>query len=183
MAADDMYDDRAATRARQASPQAVAANHARMSEWGAYNLMKVRTLDEDATPDRPATGYITVLPAISGRTPEEMVKVLGLRTGVDLVTGAAIYQLEDVPGTTDFEVRGYTTLPDGLRLRQGGRDGSGRLRARARCMAGRADQGVPGPAVRGRASRQDLRSAPSPARGGDVRTQVGAVRQVCPARA
>lgn len=114
-----LHDDPDATRALQSSPKAIAANHARMTEWGAYNLVKVETLVGEPAVDRSVRGYITVLPAISQATPAEMVGILGLRAGVDLVTGAAIYQLQAVPTETGFEVRGYTTLPDGLRLKPG----------------------------------------------------------------
>lgn len=113
------HDDPEATRALQESAQAKDANLARMQEWGAYNLVKVHGLRDEVEPKIMATGYITVLAAISGKTPEEMVKTLGLRGGKDLISGAVVYQLTRVPTKDEFKVRGYTTLPDGLRLKPG----------------------------------------------------------------
>jgi hypothetical protein len=108
-----------ATRALQDSVQARTQTLAKMHEWGAYNLLKVVTLSAAPVANKDVAGYITILPAISGCIPEEMVSVLGLNAESDLKTGAAIYQLLELPAPDGFQVRGYTTLPDGLRLKPG----------------------------------------------------------------
>jgi hypothetical protein len=118
--------DPEATRALQESPQARASNLARMQEWGAWNLVKVESLGAVAPSDpKDVTGYISVLAAISGRTPKDMVEVLGLNEDTDLILGAVVYRLDRVPTGDEFVVRGYTTLPDGLRLRPGVRKDAG----------------------------------------------------------
>jgi hypothetical protein len=71
------------------------------------------------------SGYVGFWQSLAGKTPAEMRRILGLRDQ-DLVTGAIIYRLHQVPDLNDFEVRGYSTLPDGLPLPAGHRhDGGG----------------------------------------------------------
>ena len=115
----DIHVDPEQTRALQESAEAIATNLATMRAWGAYNLLRVDSLCGAVQPKKTVVGYVTCLAAISGSTPKEMVSILGLRKDVDLVNGAVIYQLDRVPEEGEFLPRGYTTLPNGLRLKPG----------------------------------------------------------------
>lgn len=117
MSASD-YIDTQSTRDLQSDPKVVAANYAMLLRWGAYNLLKVKSFDGGAPSRITGYGYFTLLPAISGKTPQEMRRILGLRK-LDLSGGALIYRLSRVPRPNEFVVRGYTTLVDGLRLAPG----------------------------------------------------------------
>jgi hypothetical protein len=111
-----------ATRALQSSPEIVLANYLNLKSWGAYNLVKVmnRTGDpgEMLPRSRKVDGYLTHLQAISGCTPAQMRDVLGLRE-TDLRQGALVYRLLELPKEDQIEVRGYTTLVDGVELKPG----------------------------------------------------------------
>ncbi|WP_156323304.1 hypothetical protein [Bosea sp. AAP35] len=109
----DDFVGSAETRALQNSKAARESNYAWMLKWGAYNLLKVKARAE-VTPK--VSGYITLLTHISGMTPRDMELALGLRTG-QLAGGADIYRLNNLPSEDGFNVRGYTTLVDGLRLK------------------------------------------------------------------
>ena len=110
------------TRALQSSSQVIEANYAKLVRWGAYNIVKVMGRDDKptvaASQRAPVRGYLTLLTAISGRTPLEMRDLLGLRT-LDLRHGALVYRLSRLPEKSEIEVRGYTTLVDGAHLRDG----------------------------------------------------------------
>lgn len=110
------------TRTLQASPDVIEANYANLVRWGAYNIVKVSNRDEVSPSSVALTtgvgGYLTLLTAISGYTPLEMRDLLGLRI-TDLRHGALIYRLLDLPKRSEIEVRGYTTLVDGVELRPG----------------------------------------------------------------
>ncbi|WP_209427153.1 hypothetical protein [Pararhodobacter sp. SW119] len=111
----DTFVDERETRARQSEPWVRDANFARMVKFGAYNLMRVQAYEAAGS---LVTGYITVLPAIAGKTPAEMERILGLRVN-QLNPTAYVYRLLAVPDRNGFDVRGYTTLVDGKRLREG----------------------------------------------------------------
>jgi hypothetical protein len=113
--ADEEYEGVAETRAIQTSEVVRQQNHAQLLHWGAYNLLKVTG---DPTPRTMVEGYITLLPAISGKTPRQMEALLGLRAN-QLARGASIYRLGLVPAYDQFMPRGYTTLVDGLHLKAG----------------------------------------------------------------
>lgn len=115
----EIFDDPVSTRLSQEDPKVVAANHAWMTKFGAYNLVKVKNLDENPPVSTLVGGFITLLSHVSGLTPEQMTKMLGLSDKAALKSGAAIYQLSRVPAIGEFKVRGYTTLPGGLRLKEG----------------------------------------------------------------
>lgn len=57
-------------------------------------------------------GYFGVLRAISGRTPEQMEDLLGFHRGY-LASGATVWKFKDLPLPHQFELRGYSHLPDG----------------------------------------------------------------------
>lgn len=138
------HEDPEATRALQESPQARASNLARMRHLGEHNLVKVVSLGPVAPPaEREVTGYITCISELSGCTPERMVRVLGLRPDRDLVLGAAVYRLDRVPTEDEFTVRGYTTLPDGLRLKPGVRQDADGYRPGLCAWQVRLDMPVP----------------------------------------
>lgn len=115
----EIYDDPVGTRLLQQDSKTIAVNHAKMTDIGAYNLVKARNHDENPPVSVLVGGYITLLSHISGLTPDEMTKMLGLSEEAALTSGAAIYQLTRVPAIGEFRVRGYTTLPGGLRLKKG----------------------------------------------------------------
>ena len=120
--ADEDFVGAAETRRLQSQERLKAEHWARLNDLGAYNLVKV--IEPARAPqDGKVSGYFTVLTALSGLTPEQMRDMLGLRVS-DLANGADIYKLREVPGVNDFEVRGYTTLVDGLRLAPGLREDS-----------------------------------------------------------
>lgn len=107
------------TRALQSSADVVHANYANLVRWGAYNLVKVvGRSHEPAAQSRDVGGYLTLLQAISGLTPEQMRDLLGLRIE-DLRHGALVYRLKELPAKDQIEVRGYTTLVDGAPLKPG----------------------------------------------------------------
>ena len=114
----DDYVDTDATRTAQSSPQVRDHCWQTMQRWGAYNLLKVIAKENSPPREKSVKGYICLLSSISGQTPDEIARNLGLRTG-QLGLGADIYQLVTLPNFGDFEVRGYTTLVDGLRLAPG----------------------------------------------------------------
>jgi len=113
-------DGRDELRARlsQMDKEVIAANHHFMRGLGPGGL--VRVFEPITAPEKKifVKGYITTYRSLSGMTPAEMRKLLGLRIN-DLLTGAAIYQLDYVPMIGTFLPRGYTTLPDGRPLRPG----------------------------------------------------------------
>ncbi|MEM8725383.1 MAG: hypothetical protein AAGE86_07665 [Pseudomonadota bacterium] len=112
---DDIYEEVDATRALQESATVRQQNYETMCGIGAYNLLKVHNKGELRT---SVSGYITLLPAISGLTPIHMRDALGLRLS-DLTDGADIYRLSELPDKENFLPRGYTTLVSGLRLKKG----------------------------------------------------------------
>ncbi len=107
------------TRALQSSQQVIDSNYAELVRWGPYNVLKVMSRTEDSpSQNRSVSGYLTLLPAISGQTPPQMRDLLGLRA-TDLRLGALIYRLRKLPAKNEIEVRGYTTLVDGVALKAG----------------------------------------------------------------
>ena len=116
----DSRDARDELRARlaQMDPRIIAENHRFMQNLGPGGL--VRVVEPVGTPPAHTfvRGYITTFSALSGKTPAEMRRMLGLRLN-DLAFGAAIYQLDRVPMIGTFLPRGYSTLPDGRPLRPG----------------------------------------------------------------
>ncbi|MEP7222361.1 MAG: hypothetical protein ABI673_06795 [Novosphingobium sp.] len=80
-----------------------------MAEWGARNLVKVTS---PGRIESSVKGYVTHINAIAGQTPPQMSTILGLRA-TDLLHGAHVYRLRALPSAHQFEVRGFTTLPDG----------------------------------------------------------------------
>ncbi|PTM42717.1 hypothetical protein [Bosea sp. 124] len=113
---DDDYSDPVMTRLMQRSPEAREANFAKMVMWGAYNLVKV-TAPTGGVLDH-AAGYVTLQMEIREKTPLQIERALGLKVGT-LALGARIYRLKHLPHKEEFEVRGYSSLPDGLRLQEG----------------------------------------------------------------
>lgn len=103
-------------RTLQSGSAARASAMARFQEWGAKNLIRVTNPGGAVLTE--VSGYIGLITAIAGLTPAEISKCLGLRYE-DLSQGAMIYRLNRIPLSTEFEVRGYTTLPDGLPLPAG----------------------------------------------------------------
>jgi hypothetical protein len=100
----EYYDNMDATRALQESAAARQDNYRQMVAWGAYSLLKVCP---KGAPRTTVANYITVQAALSGSTPRQMEKLLGLRAH-QLAGGADIYRL-----------RQYSTLVDGLHLKAG----------------------------------------------------------------
>ena len=111
----EYYENVDATRALQASASARQDNYKNMVAWGAYSLLKVC---QKGAPQTTVANYITVQAALSGKTPREMEKLLGLRLQ-QLSGGADIYRLLRLPDIDGFLPRGYSTLVDGLQLRAG----------------------------------------------------------------
>jgi hypothetical protein len=112
------FVDEDSTRALQSDPKVVQENWRKLTSWGAYNIVKVINAEPTPAPIIPVSGYVGMLTVLSGKTPEAMRDMLGLRI-TDLAKGAAIYQLERVPEMREFAVRGLTTLVDGKRLNTG----------------------------------------------------------------
>lgn len=107
------------TRKLQSDAQVVKDNHANLVRWGAHNIVKVTAVDRPLRGKPPlAFGYLTLLPAVSGHTPLKMQDLLGLKKGA-LETGALVYRLLKLPREDQIEVRGYTTLVDGVALKPG----------------------------------------------------------------
>lgn len=102
-------------RQQQLTPEVISANFAKLISRGPQNIVKV-TNPGDIRPT--VAGYVTVIQAIAGLTPLELAELLGLRSG-DLLHGAHIYRLLELPAKADIEPRGYTTLPDGAELPTG----------------------------------------------------------------
>lgn len=109
------YENIDATRALQASAAARQDNYRQMAAWGAYSLLKVCPKGAART---TVANYITVQAGLSGKTPRQMERLLGLRVH-QLVGGADIYRLRRLPDLDGFLPRGYSTLVDGLRLKAG----------------------------------------------------------------
>lgn len=109
------YKHEAETRALQASTMTRAENLRSMVRWGAYNLIKVVAR---GAPREDVQGYVTHQAAISGKSPREIETILGLRRD-QLAEGADLYRLTQLPHIDAFLPRGYTTLVDGLELREG----------------------------------------------------------------
>jgi hypothetical protein len=118
------YQNEAETRALQGSETARQQNYEKMVGWGADSLVKVRVRGEAQT---SVGGYVTHLMSISGRTPRQMEDVLGLRKN-QLAAGADVYRLRQLPEKDGFEPRGYSTLVDGLRLKDGLKEDSAGFR-------------------------------------------------------
>ena len=60
----------------------------------------------------PLKGYITQEKFILGRTLKQIESILGFNSG-RLAAGAAVYRFTRLPQPHEFELRGYTYLPDG----------------------------------------------------------------------
>jgi hypothetical protein len=60
----------------------------------------------------PVSGYITQDKYIRGRSLKQMEYILGFRAG-RFAAGAAVYALNRLPEPNEFELRGYTFLPEG----------------------------------------------------------------------
>jgi len=60
----------------------------------------------------PIKGYITQDKYIRGRSLKEIESILGFNSG-RLSAGAAVYALGCLPEPDEFELRGYTYLPEG----------------------------------------------------------------------
>ena len=65
-----------------------------------------------------ASGYFGMSAGMSGRSPLQIAKLLGLKPG-DYAQGANIHRLKQLPQKHQFEVRGYTHLPGGVALPAG----------------------------------------------------------------
>lgn len=74
----------------------------------------VKVLGHGTEPDshRPI-GYCTTLKYVAGRTPEEIERIVGLRSGTKLGSGADIYLVQPLPSPGQFALRGYTQTPEG----------------------------------------------------------------------
>lgn len=107
------YDtNRNDARARQATDDAIKNALAQMSAAGARNIVRISKVGPI---DTAVKGYITRLESIIGSTPGQIERILGLKPG-ELAGGAHIYRLNRLPNRAEFDVRGYTTLPDGVQL-------------------------------------------------------------------
>ena len=104
------------TRALQGSERICRSNLADMERWGAYNLVKA--VQRGVSAAGGFSGFFTFLQAISGATPREMENILGLKAR-QFGDGTDIYRLSQVPQMGEFLPRGYSTLVDGLELRDG----------------------------------------------------------------
>lgn len=104
-------------RERVIQSSEMALNHAMdvFRRWGAKNLVKVKN---PGPVEQAVGGYITLIQTVADKTPAEISRMLGLREQ-DLAMGAMLYTLDRIPMAGEFEVRGYTTLPDGLALPSG----------------------------------------------------------------
>ncbi|TFI57623.1 hypothetical protein E2493_13945 [Sphingomonas parva] len=102
-------------RTIQGSRIAIDAALKRFAEWGAKNLIKVTNI---GPVQEELRGYFGFMQSVAGQTPSEISRTFGLRE-TDLAQGAMIYRLARIPLENEFVVRGYTTLPDGLRLPEG----------------------------------------------------------------
>ncbi|MBN9455075.1 MAG: hypothetical protein J0I54_00460 [Bosea sp.] len=117
---DKFYIDPKRTRLLQASERVRKANLERIEFWGAYNLVKVldlgRAVSQNADGEIELGGYVTLQSELSRKTPKEIETALGLRPG-SLDQGCRIFRFRKTPTLNGFEVRGYSSLPDGLRLK------------------------------------------------------------------
>lgn len=111
---DEFYDDPVTTRLLQSSRQARDANFAKLLMWGPYNLVKVTAATGPLL--EHAWGYVTLQSELREKTPLQIERLLGLKAGT-LSLGARIYRFKRLPEKDEFEVRGYSSLPDGLRLK------------------------------------------------------------------
>lgn len=99
----------------QSSADAKEGAMRRFRHWGARNLVKVVNVGEV----RPEVqGYIGFMQALAGKTPVQISRMLGLRA-TDLAGGAMIYRLDRLPHSSEFDVRGYTSLVAGKPLPPG----------------------------------------------------------------
>ena len=79
---------------------------------GMNALVKVAPAGMKPDGERSA-GYCTTIKYLLGRTPSEMERDVGLRVGTKLKNGAEIFLVRPIPTSDQFELRGYTQLPDG----------------------------------------------------------------------
>ncbi len=91
-------------------------------EGGGNTPVKVVTGERGAS--SRVRGYITKRKYIEGKTPVEMGRILGL-TGEDIASlkrsGAVVMELEQLPATDQFALRGYTQRPGGTAYVPGGK--------------------------------------------------------------
>ncbi|WHQ68604.1 hypothetical protein [Methylorubrum extorquens] len=100
----------------------VRAHHwEKLKSIGADKLVRVT---DPVNERESAKGYFTIWAAVAGKDPDGIRHTLGLRSQ-DLVAGAFVYKLLRVPEPHEFEVRGYTTLPDGIPLKEGEKKDAG----------------------------------------------------------
>ena len=64
--------------------------------------------------DARMVGYCTTLKYVVGRTPEEMERILGFKSGTKLKDGAEVFRVDPLPSPGQFEFRAYSHLPAGV---------------------------------------------------------------------
>jgi hypothetical protein len=72
----------------------------------------VKITAENRAPAFWSEGYITCRKFVTGRTLDEVERILGLRPG-ELEKGAYVHEFIRLPTIDEFEVRGYTQTPAG----------------------------------------------------------------------
>lgn len=85
-----------------------------ISIWriGGMNTL-VKVMPRNLRPDpKMMVGSCTTFKYIGGRTPEEMGRLVGLKT--KLAAGASVYLIKPLPRVTEFSLRGYTQTPGGV---------------------------------------------------------------------
>ena len=107
-----MADSQFNSRTLQQNPTVKAYHWEKLKSIGAGKLVRVT---DPVNARDTAKGYFTIWMAVADKDPDELRHLLGLRTQ-DLASGAFVYKLLRVPEPHEFEVRGYTTLPDGTPL-------------------------------------------------------------------
>jgi hypothetical protein len=94
-----------------------------MEQWragGEDTLVKVFPKGtRPSNSDEVMAGYCTSVKFLAGRTPAEMERILGFKAGTKLKDGAEIFRVDPLPSADQFELRGYTQLPDGVPQRNG----------------------------------------------------------------
>ena len=86
---------------------------ARWRKGGTDALVKVIAADVTPDPARPI-GYCTEVKFLTGRTPAEIERAIGLRTDSKLIRGAIVYLVKPLPSPAEFHFRGYSQTPAGI---------------------------------------------------------------------
>ena len=87
-------------------------------KWPAKAMSMARVSELEAKLGKrldSVSGFITCLVNVLGKTPSDLEDTLGVQKGA-FASGVVIFRLNTLPKSSEFQLRGYTYLPNGARF-------------------------------------------------------------------